>query len=381
MRISHFCSSMEPSRGGIAKGVFLIASNLTNFGIKSEVLSLGNLKSKLETHLEIQNNMNSIGVTYNFTLSKLRNDYGIGSLKVLKLQMDSMPKPNVVILHQVYTLSTFFGYRYAKRRRIPFAVFPHGSLTKYHETDNKLIKEIAKKLFFLKILRNADSIIVTCTSEKDDLDPFLQKKAIVLPYGTNFDITWDKTLVKPNYNKKLDRIIFSGRFDKKKNLPIVLKAMPQIMKTFPDLVLDIAGSGSRKEVKKIEDLILELKLEKNVRLLGWINESKMQELFSTARLLVLPSENENFALVVSEALSAGVPCVVSKYVGTAEIVAKHQAGVVIDELTPASVAEGILKVLHGDEDRYQKSALKAVETSLNWSQIALQWRGLIESLT
>ena len=96
--------------------------------------------------------------------------------------------------------------------------------------------------------------------------------------------------------------------------------------------------------------------------------------------MVLPSENENFAIVVAEALSAGVPCVVSKFVGTADIVAKHHAGEVIHDLTPISVANGIMKVLQGDEIKYRDAAFEAVENSLDWSKIALRWETLVTSL-
>jgi len=75
-----------------------------------------------------------------------------------------------------------------------------------------------------------------------------------------------------------------------------------------------------------------------------------------------------------------VPCVVSKYVGTSDIVAKHHAGEIIKELTPTSVADGILKVLQGDETKYREAAFEAVQNSLDWSKIALQWKGLVTSL-
>lgn len=381
MRISNFCSTLDPSRGGVANGVFLTASNLTDYGIESQVLSFGNLRSKLVTHLTIQQKMNRIGVIYNFTLARFANDYGIGSLKGLKQKLNSMPKPNIVVLHQIYTLSTFFGYHYAKNNQIPFVVFPHGSLTKYHEADSKLIKTLAKWLFISKVLRESNAIIVTCASEKNDLNATFQKKAIILPYGANLNYAFNDVMVKSLSGRQQNRILFSGRFDKKKNLQVVLKSMPLMLNIFPDLVLDIAGSGSKKEIANIENLILELKLEKSVKLYGWIDKLKMQELFASTRLLVLPSENENFGLVVSEALSAGIPCVVSKFVGTADIIAKHHAGVVINELTPASVAEGILTVLQGDRIKYRKSALEAVEISLNWSEISFQWKGLIKSLS
>ena len=95
---------------------------------------------------------------------------------------------------------------------------------------------------------------------------------------------------------------------------------------------------------------------------------------------MLPSENEKFALVVSEALSAGVPCVVSKFVGTSDIVAKHHAGEIIDELTPESVAAGVIKVLEGDENAYRAAAIQATCEDLDWSKIALRWKALISSL-
>jgi glycosyltransferase involved in cell wall biosynthesis len=156
--------------------------------------------------------------------------------------------------------------------------------------------------------------------------------------------------------------------------------MPQILDKYPDLILDIAGSGNANEVKKLQSLISSLKLESSIQFHGWIDSSKMRELFAGAKLLVLPSENENFALVVAEALSAGVPCVVSKFVGTADIVAKHHAGEIIQELTPTSVADGILKVLQGDETKYREAAFEAVQNSLDWSKIALRWKALVTSL-
>jgi glycosyltransferase involved in cell wall biosynthesis len=156
--------------------------------------------------------------------------------------------------------------------------------------------------------------------------------------------------------------------------------MPQILTRYPDLILDIAGSGTAKEIRNLRALVQTLGLERNIEFHGWIDRTKMNELFSSTRLLVLPSENENFALVVTEALSAGVPCVVSRFVGTSDIVAKHHAGEIIDSLTPESVGAGVIKVLEGDKEAYKTAALNATREDLDWSKIALQWRALIGSV-
>jgi glycosyltransferase involved in cell wall biosynthesis len=157
--------------------------------------------------------------------------------------------------------------------------------------------------------------------------------------------------------------------------------MPQILKIFPNLILDIAGNGTKKEVRRVEHIIATLGIGRNVEMHGWIGSEQIQELLANSRLLILPSENENFAIVVAEALSAGIPCVVSKNVGLAEIIQKNNAGEVIGELNPNSIAEGILKVLLGDRQKLRSAAFRSAEISLDWSDIANRWKALIASLS
>lgn len=380
MRICHFCFSLDAAKGGVPSGVFTTAKQLTKYGIKNQIVSTGNTESQLTRNSKNILELKAIGVEFSYSIFRFQNNYGLGSFIGLNRMLARMSKPDFIVLHQIYTFSTLLGYWYAKKYRIPYAVKPHGSLTKYHESDSRLIKTLAKWLLISKILREASAIIVTCESEKTDLNPPLQAKAIQLNYGAVLSQPLNKSARRLPMGTQNPRIVFSGRFDKKKNLSLVIKAMPTVLEKYPDLTLDIAGSGTAKEVKTLQSLIQSLKLEGSIQFHGWVDAPKMLELFSGARLLVLPSENENFAIVVAEALSAGVPCVLSKFVGTADIVGKHHAGEIIQELTPTSVADGILKVLQGDETKYREAAFEAVQNSLDWSKIALRWKALVTSL-
>jgi len=380
MRICHFCFSLDASQGGAPNGIFEIAKFLTKYGIKNQIVSTGNTEVQLTRNSQNIFNLRSIGVEFNYTTSRFQNNYGLSSFKGLYRTLTQMSKPDLIVLHQIYTFSTLVGYWYAKKNGIPYAVQPHGSLTKYHESDSRLIKTLAKWLLISRILREAEAIIVTCESEKSDLNPVLQLKVCRLPYGATKTVSKESLLSTLPVEVRNLRIIFSGRFDKKKNLPLLIASLPQVLEQYPSLILDIAGSGNATEVKKVQRLVSSLKLESSVQFHGWIDRKKMQELFAFARLLVLPSENENFAIVVAEALSAGLPCVVSRFVGTADIIAKHHAGEVIHDLTPISVANGIMKVLQGDEIKYREAAFEAVEKSLDWSKIALSWKALVTSL-
>lgn len=372
---------MDSQLGGVPRSVFLLANQLRNHGIQNQIISLGNTKKQLTRNSVEIENLTKNNVECILSVTKFQNNYGVGSIKGIKHRILNLPKPDLVILHQVYTFSTILGYWYARRNNIPYVVMPHGSLTNYHESDTAIIKTLAKWFGMSKILQDAGSIVVTSEIEKADLNLSLKIKSNIIGYGVErlSSLKGRETgLINSNENI---RIIFNGRFHKKKNLDLILKALPKILKAYPGLILDILGDGTKNEVKRVEHLITTLSLGKNVEMHGWVNSGRIQELLANSRLLILPSENENFAIVVAEALGAGVPCVVSKYVGLANVIQKYGAGEVIVELNPNPIADGILKVLQGDQSIYRKSAIKAVETSLNWSKIALEWKGLIESLT
>lgn len=381
MLISHFCFSLDPSRGGVSSGVMATVEQLTKYGVSNQILSFGITRNQILACSQQRSKLKLIGVEYRYTVARIKNDYGLGSIRGLLKIFKNLPEPDLVVLHQIYSLSTLIGYIYAKRIGVPYVVKPHGSLTRYHESDNKLIKILAKWLLISKILQESDAIVVTCENERFDLNLSLQAKSYHIGYGALMSHSIDDGIRISHQTNQNPRILFSGRFDKKKNLPLLIKALPHILEKYPALILDIAGSGTRNEIRVLQKLISSLKLETSVQFHGWIDVSKMTELFANARMLVLPSENENFAIVVADALGAGVPCVVSKYVGTSDIIAKHHAGEVIDELTPTSVAHGVVKVLQGDEIQYRQAAFEAVEKSLDWSIIALRWKTLVTSLT
>lgn len=380
MRVCHFCFTLDPSKGGVSKGVLNLSEQLTIRGVENQIVSFGNTRSHIGSLTEQIAKLQLLGVEFLMTIARIDNVYGIGELKNLRKRIFNLPQPDLLVLHAIYTFSTLFGYLYAKKSGIPYVVMPHGSLTKYHEKDNKAIKAFAKWLLISRILRQAGAIIVTCESEKTELNPTLHEKTWQIEYGATVTGHLNKNSQNTSLGFKAPRIVFSGRFDKKKNLAIVIQALPYILKQYPETILDIAGSGTSKEVKRMESLVSSLRLERHVVFHGWIESAKMMELLTNARLLTLPSQNENFAIAVAEALSAGIPCVVSKFVGTAEIVAKFHAGEVIDEITPASVADAIIKVLNGNESIYKVAATKAAQSSLNWSKSVFRWKSLITYL-
>lgn len=75
----------------------------------------------------------------------------------------------------------------------------------------------------------------------------------------------------------------------------------------------LAGDGASR--RRLESLAQSLGIGDRVRFLGFVNQSKLPELYAAADVLVLPSESEAWGVVVNEAMSCGIPAIVSDRVG------------------------------------------------------------------
>ena len=71
----------------------------------------------------------------------------------------------------------------------------------------------------------------------------------------------------------------------------------------------IVGKGP--EYKSIKKKIIELKLEKKVKMLGFLSKERLNKVWSKTDVLIMPSRVEGFGLVYIEAMSRGIPIITS----------------------------------------------------------------------
>lgn len=109
--------------------------------------------------------------------------------------------------------------------------------------------------------------------------------------------------------------------------------------TVPEIVLKLVGDG---------DLLPMLEKTahkyKNIRFLGGMSEKKLIAELCKSDALILPSisDGEGFGRVVLEAISCGVPVLVSKYAGISELISRYDAGLIYD---PKDVEGAVSKLL------------------------------------
>ncbi|MEM1108220.1 MAG: glycosyltransferase family 4 protein [Planctomycetota bacterium] len=140
-------------------------------------------------------------------------------------------------------------------------------------------------------------------------------------------------------------ILSLARLEPEKDVATLVEAMAKVVKTCPDAVCLVAGAGSQREA--LQEQIETLGLEKNVRLIGFRNDT--ESLLAAAKLFVLPSPDEPFGLAVLEAMMARLPVVATRSGGPAEIVSAPDTGDLIPPRDPHAMADSITRYLQNPE--------------------------------
>jgi glycosyltransferase involved in cell wall biosynthesis len=142
-------------------------------------------------------------------------------------------------------------------------------------------------------------------------------------------------------------------------------------------VLTIAGEGDETLLRDLIQIVEMNNLEDVVKFIGFIDGEDKHELYRDSDLLLLPSENENFAISIAEAIAHQVPVVVSQNVAMHSFVKTHQTGKIIDELNVENLAEAIIS-LKSDYYKYWKGCANS-KSILDWNVVFGRWREILET--
>jgi glycosyltransferase involved in cell wall biosynthesis len=119
--------------------------------------------------------------------------------------------------------------------------------------------------------------------------------------------------------------------------------------------LVIAGDGPVKS--SLEQLTNQLNLNRYVTFLGSIPSTQAPQIFSQADVVIVPSHQEPWGLVVNEALSSAKPVIVPYWVGSCvDLVVDHQTGIVMKDNSPESIAVA-MKFFIDDFDQARKMGM------------------------
>lgn len=104
--------------------------------------------------------------------------------------------------------------------------------------------------------------------------------------------------------------VFMKRLDGTKGVFDIVEIWKDVVKTKPDALLGIIGLGTKSAMDKLNRMVADFGLSDNVDVLGPIYDfEKKMSVLGSSKLFVLPSYEENWAIVIGEAMAAGVPVI------------------------------------------------------------------------
>ena len=144
-------------------------------------------------------------------------------------------------------------------------------------------------------------------------------------------------------------VFFVGTLEPRKGVDVLLRAFDEVADSDPDIELWIAGQKGWGD-SKITDELQSLRHAQRVRMLGYVSDDALEDLFRQARVVAYPSRGEGFGLPVIEALACGAVVITTRNTVMAELVG--DAATTVDIGDAAQLASAIIR-LHtaGDAER------------------------------
>ena len=232
---------------------------------------------------------------------------------------------DIVHTHSTWVGSSIAAVRAARRAGRPMALMPHEALTRFDMARGRnAALRIGKSMLRGWYLGRLDRIIVSSELERlnSELEHF--PGTVTIPHPVIDEALPAPEPAPPRAEGPL-HLGFLGRFDRKKNLHRLVRALAHA----PGVQLSIAGGGEEPYRAEILELVARHKLDDRVSWLGFLGGEAKQQFFRRVDAVVMPSEFECFGMVAAEALGAGTPVILSPTVGVADMIVDRDCGTII----------------------------------------------------
>lgn len=275
------------------------------------------------------------------------NVHDMGFQRVMYL---AKKRRNCVVVWQINDLPTCF--------RVGFAKNINDSITL--KVQRYVERHLAKKI---------DRITVNVTKNRDNIEHCYRKKSDVFYCGVDLNTKLQRHVFKNNGCIKLLTI---GVFYPHRNYESLIKVMDKMVKENINIHLDIIGSTQNDMVysDKIKEMIKERKLQNHITIWGQVDDETYASLFNEADIFTFLNVNQSWGLAVFEAMSCGLPTLVSDSVGAIELLENEKDSIIIDPFDIEKICNKIIYIMNNPE-YYNKLANNAYEVTrkFTWDEL------------
>jgi glycosyltransferase involved in cell wall biosynthesis len=273
------------------------------------------------------------------------------SKRGLKVFRELLAGVDLVHLHTPWELGNLQIMPLLRARKIPYIVTVHGMLDDWSMQQKTLKKRTFLKLFGRKLFKYATTVHLTAKGECEQASRWvpIEDRWAIQCYA--LDLTSYDPLPGPNPALKAfpqirpekKKILFLSRLHPKKGIEFLLQAGAILRDRGVPVQLLIAGPGDEHYTKKLKRLTSRLGMEDHTEFLGMVRGIEKRSLFQLSDVFALPTYQENFGLVIAEAMACGTPVVTTR--GTDIWREIMEAGARIADMNPESLASELHEFL------------------------------------
>jgi len=341
MKLLRLIRSLNPAGGGPMEGVRQITPHLTRLAVSTTVASLDAPDAPWLQEQSFQ----AIG------LGPVANAYGYraGLPERIRTLADHH---DLVIIEGIWQYHAYATWRALRGSGIPYFVYPHGMLDPWFKRTYPL-KHLKKWTYWpwadYRVLRDAEAVLFTTEQERllaRESFWLYQANEVVVGYGTSAppaDAERQRQAFLQRFPQLQSKriLLFLSRIHPKKGVDLLIEAFATVAATDSRLQLVIAGPDQVGWQAALQQRAADLGIGNRITWTGMLSGDLKWGAFRCADLFCLPSHQENFGIVVAEALACGLPVAIAEPVNTSSEVAAAGAGMV-----HADTVKGTSEALH-----------------------------------
>lgn len=181
----------------------------------------------------------------------------------------------------------------------------------FHPSNEKFLFEPYNQKLYRKLFLKANLILVLSEQWRRWL-----KEA--LDITENVEVLYNPCpKVKRREDIRENNILFAGTIIQRKGYMVLIEAFAKIAHKYPNWNVVFAGNG---EIENAKNAAKRLKIEKQIKFLGWVSGKEKELAFQKASIYCLASDGEGFPMGVLDAWAYGIPCVVTPVGGIPDII-------------------------------------------------------------
>ncbi len=321
-------------------------------------------------HIKAQSKFETVGLLNinDYHPNGITNFFVYKSPFLLSSLNEPFNKPDIVIFHQVYEKEFIKISRVLRKENIPYIIVPHASLTTGAQ-NKKRVKKIIGNIFFNSFIKNAAAI--QCLSELELRETKFKNNKFIGTNGYNVPIK-----SKQFFSSDKVRFVYIGRLDANaKGLDIMLDAFKTLLNTpYEDKCeLYIYGPDYQGRYARVEQMIAERSLGKIVTLNPAVFGADKEKILLESDIFIQTSRFEGMPMGILEALSYGVPCLVTEGTTLGGLITENNGGWACE--TNYEKVSQLLKKAVLEKENYEAKSVNArnlAKDVFSWDTIAKQ---------